>query len=254
MEEKQLIGNARLGDSWERVWCSTIVPVFEARSHGFVAARSPLWGYRANRVPLSHANSPATAVIASRRGLTSNTSWLVFLSTVGVSPLLLAPPPPPFFHQSLVLHLGSSLFNSFPSSLFLLADPPSPASVSTSVCLTVSFPFLPSLSPLRPSSRRLLPPCLWKIEEREREREVERLVRSRSARTHTLSLGPKINSSCSLHFLPDVKQPFVRSCQASQERPRGVPTPWTATNGISIGDSCDRRLIINIREREWCNI
>lgn len=84
---------------------------------------------------------------------------------------------------------------------------------------------------------------------REREREVERLVRSRSARTHTLSLGPKINSSCSLHFLPDVKQPFVRSCQASQERPRGVPTPWTATNGISIGDSCDRRLIINIRER-----
>lgn len=34
----------------------------------------------------------------------------------------------------------------------------------------------------------------------------------------------------------------------------GCPASWTATNGISIGDSCDRRLIINIREREWCNI
>lgn len=155
--------------------------------------------------------------------------------TVGVSPLLLAPPPPPFFHQSLVLHLGSSLFNSFPSSLFLLADPPSPASVSTSVCLTVSSPFLPTLSPLRPSFVRVggVSPSvsLEDRREREREREVERLVRSCSARTHsrthTLEQGPKINSSCSLHFLPDVKQPFVRSCQASQERPRGVPTPWT---------------------------
>ena len=63
-------------------------------SYGFVAAHWPPWGYRANRVPLSHANSLATAVIASRRGLTSNTSWLVFLSTVGVSPLLLASFPP----------------------------------------------------------------------------------------------------------------------------------------------------------------
>lgn len=58
-----------------------------------MAAHWPPRRYRANRVPLSHANSPATAVIASRRGLTSNTSWLVFSRTVGVSPLSLPPAP-----------------------------------------------------------------------------------------------------------------------------------------------------------------
>lgn len=79
-------------------------------SYGFVAAHWPPWGYRANRVPLSHANSLATAVIASRRGLTSNTSWLVFHSIVGVSPLLLAPPSATFFHQSLVLQTWNHLF------------------------------------------------------------------------------------------------------------------------------------------------
>lgn len=137
VEEKHLVGiyMRDIGREFGRALRSFPFP-----SHGFVAARSPLWGYRANRVPLSHANSPATAVIASRRGLTSNTSWLVFLSTVGVSPLLLAPPPPPFFHQSLVLHLESSLFNSFPSSLFL-AHRPTITCLCFYVCLTVSSPF-----------------------------------------------------------------------------------------------------------------
>lgn len=71
----------------------TIVPVSSrsGSNYGFVAAHWPPRRYRANRVPLSHANSPATAVIASRRGLTSNTSWLVFSRTVGVSPLSHSP-------------------------------------------------------------------------------------------------------------------------------------------------------------------
>lgn len=82
-----------------------IVPVSSrsGSNYGFVAAHWPPRRYQANRVLLSHANSPATAVIASGRGLTSNTSWLVFSRVVGVSPLSLAllpllPPlhPPPF--------------------------------------------------------------------------------------------------------------------------------------------------------------
>lgn len=83
------------------------------RSTSFVAAHWPPWGYRANRVPLSHANSLATAVIAPRRGLTSNTSWLVFLSAVGVSPLLLCP-----FH----LFSPSHWFSTW-NSLFLTFSP-----------------------------------------------------------------------------------------------------------------------------------
>lgn len=60
-----------------------IVPVSSrsGSNYGFVAAHWPPRRYRANRVLLSHANSPATAVIASGRGLTSNTSWLVFSTT-----------------------------------------------------------------------------------------------------------------------------------------------------------------------------
>lgn len=42
-----------------------------------------------------------------------------------------------------------------------------------------------------------------------------------SPSARTLPWRPKINSSCSLHFLPDVKQPFVRSCQA-RKTVRGV--------------------------------
>lgn len=76
-----------------------------------MAAHWPPRRYRANRVPLSHANSPATAVIASRRGLTSNTSRLVFSRTVGVSPLSLSPRTRRSFsrHTSLVVLLGASL-------------------------------------------------------------------------------------------------------------------------------------------------
>lgn len=87
-----------------------IVPVSSrsGSNYGFVAAHWPPRRYRANRVPLSHANSPATAVIASRRGLTSNTSWLVFSRTVGVSPLSLSPRTRRSFsrHTSLVVLLG----------------------------------------------------------------------------------------------------------------------------------------------------
>lgn len=95
----------------------TIVPVSSrsGSNYGFVAAHWPPRRYRANRVPLSHANSPATAVIASRRGLTSNTSWLVFSRTVGVSPLSLFPPHPSFFLSSHVIGrpVGGSSFYIF---------------------------------------------------------------------------------------------------------------------------------------------
>jgi len=98
----------------------TIVPVSSrsGSNYGFVAAHWPPRRYRANRVPLSHANSPATAVIASRRGLTSNTSWLVFSRTVGVSPLSLTPRTrrASSRHTSLVVLLGASLFLHFLSS------------------------------------------------------------------------------------------------------------------------------------------
>lgn len=91
----------------------TIVPVSSrsGSNYGFVAAHWPPQRYRANRVPLSHANSPATAVIASRRGLTSNTSWLVFSRAVGVSPLSLSPRTrrSSSRHTSLVVLSGASL-------------------------------------------------------------------------------------------------------------------------------------------------
>lgn len=103
----------------------TIVPVSSrfGSNYGFVAAHWPPRRYRANRVPLSHANSPATAVIASRRGLTSNTSWLVFSRTVGVSPLSLSPRAlrSSSRHTSLVVLLGASL-----STFSLLPFPFSP--------------------------------------------------------------------------------------------------------------------------------
>lgn len=86
-----------------------------------MAAHWPPRRYRTNRVPLSHANSPATAVIASRRGLTSNTSWLVFSRTVGVSPLSLTSRTrrSSSRHTSLVVLLGASL-----STFSLLPRPP----------------------------------------------------------------------------------------------------------------------------------
>lgn len=108
----------------EKLW--TIVPVSSrsGSNYGFVAAHWPPRRYRANRVPLSHANSPATAVIASRRGLTSNTSWLVFSRTVGVSPLSLSPRNPPFFLPSHVIGRPVEGFS------FYIFSPPRTPSVS----------------------------------------------------------------------------------------------------------------------------
>lgn len=113
-----------------------IVPVSSrsGSNYGFVAAHWPPRRYRTNRVPLSHANSPATAVIASRRGLTSNTSWLVFSRTVGVSPLSLTSRTrrSSSRHTSLVVLLGASL-----STFSLLPRPP--PSATTVLGITFSF-------------------------------------------------------------------------------------------------------------------
>lgn len=115
-----------------------IVPVSSrsGSNYGFVAAHWPPRRYRTNRVPLSHANSPATAVIASRRGLTSNTSWLVFSRTVGVSPLSLTSRTrrSSSRHTSLVVLLGASL-----STFSLLPRPPSaPAVLGITFSFSVS--------------------------------------------------------------------------------------------------------------------
>lgn len=105
-----------------------IVPVSSrsGSNYGFVAAHWPPRRYQANRVLLSHANSLATAVIALGRGLTSNTSWLVFSRTVGVSPLSLIPPciRRRFSLSSLVIGRlvgGSSFYIFSPPFLFVTA-------------------------------------------------------------------------------------------------------------------------------------
>lgn len=189
----------------------------------------------------------ATAVIASGRGLTSNTSsWLVFTrrgDSVGVSPLSLPraaflllvtrhwslcmrrvssraslflhflspapplpPPPPPGRSRCLSLSLVDGVcrvitFSFSVSGMFLVAPPNGAPLARASMSERYPHPVGPPrprlpLSPLPP------PPPL-------------------ASRSRTLPWRPKINSSCSLHFLPDVKQPFVRSCQA-RKTVRGV--------------------------------
>lgn len=178
-----------------------------------MAAHWPPRRYRTNRVPLSHANSPATAVIASRRGLTSNTSWLVFSRTVGVSPLSLTSRTrrSSSRHTSLVVLLGASL------STFSLLPRPPPRPRRCSVSLSLS----QFLRMVAPSNRK--GPAVPRSRSREHERALSTPRRGprASPSARTLPWRPKINSSCSLHFLPDVKQPFVRSCQA-RKTVRGV--------------------------------
>lgn len=140
-----------------------IVPVSSrsGSNYGFVAAHWPPRRYRTNRVPLSHANSPATAVIASRRGLTSNTSWLVFSRTVGVSPLSLTSRTrrSSSRHTSLVVLLGASL-----STFSLLPRPPPPRPRRCSVSLSLS----QFLRMVAPSNRK--GPAVPRSRSREHER------------------------------------------------------------------------------------
>lgn len=179
-----------------------------------MAAHWPPRRYRTNRVPLSHANSPATAVIASRRGLTSNTSWLVFSRTVGVSPLSLTSRTrrSSSRHTSLVVLLGASL-----STFSLLPRPPplGPGGARYHF-LFLSF-YVWSLPPTGRAPRY---PARARASMSERYPHPVGAPRA-SPSARTLPWRPKINSSCSLHFLPDVKQPFVRSCQA-RKTVRGV--------------------------------